>query len=1282
MKEFRQRNKKALVFLGLLVVNFMFSSLILFNMSSPKTFKDHNEKSLLKKSLTNLQAKNEEYVPIIILFKESGKTNILYKNFINKYPDPVFKLKYKFQIIPAISGYFQKKQLLNLANENSIVNVFENKILNLNLRLKINKNFEVIAHSSSSNNGSSWWKEYIGVNNTVLNGLDGTGIKVGIIDTGIGYSDGILYTFHKDLQGKIKYSINFASGTDPNDLYDEYGHGTHVAGIIAASGESSGGLYSGIAPGVEIYNIKVLNSTGSGFEDDIIAGIEWSVNNSLDIINLSLGGGVPDPKCPESLAVRNATEQGVIVVTSAGNEGPRYMTGLSPGASESAITVGSSNYDKNVSTFSSRGPNFEKLFDPDVIAPGEDIISTLAHNSFLERYYQYYNLLIKGNAGEQNNYVSLSGTSMAAPVVSAACALIKEKFNTTNLSPYLVQLSLMQTAQDLGFDASTQGMGQINVSAAIIFLEQLINSGKVNSVAKIFPKKLPYAPFNIVNFPGESVEMGLKVIYNTSSTVMISVSNPFTSEGIEFNLSNVSLTGSGIAILNFSIKTSKLSSLGNYNSTILIKNALDEELDSIEINFTLKAPRFKVYIDTFHSVKDQFSTSFRSDYIGIDYYPLMNFFQQHCIETFVPMEYWTRNYNASRNRNFFTYPFIKTFDLIIIPSLKLDLFTSEKLALKSFYNEGGDLIVMGDRYQRFSVKGVNDLLSSLGLQIQFKNENFEDFIDNGWEYYFKTLNLTNIEDSHFLLENISGFDWKSGSIISTLDNDVDLLVSNSNQEPMLVFEQQEDTNGSILVGGSEAFFSSYREDRQHAPNVNKNIIQNLKEYYKNQEELYINGFVSNLSIMSEENLSYHVNIWDNNESKSLSLTDLDNISCILSNSTGKIEDIVLTNYNSTWIGNESLNVSTLTPSIDPYKIILNFSYRGKNYSYNLGFMKLLASQEEINASILNSIDYRNCTFEVVYNSSIQDAIVNFNGYTDNAFSEKIPYSDNILLNNSNELNFIPSFSMPSGSYYINTMLNGSLYIDPYKVNQRINATLLNDEPVIDKNGSIFKNYQFNSIDLGNGLMQVINVNMGEKVEIILKGYDHETNIEKMKALVIYYPTYIINNSVGIIPYGVSLIKSPLAYNNLVHGFKGSIIIPESLNFNVNGEELIKKTSSTSEYSGAILIILRDDDGNYDYFFILLSIKNTSFTPLMSVLIYVIAIAAVFMIYFIIRNRGNREMKTKMNYINESPSNIRKEPIRYDLGRVKQIRFCPYCGGQLLLRKNGQICPNCGSTFKF
>src|SRR5207253_6441660 len=267
-------------------------------------------------------------------------------------------------------------------------------------------------------------------------GWDGTGIGVAVVDSGI--------QAHPDLKAsglstsRVVYSESFVPG-DPSTT-DGYGHGTHVAGIIAGNGQGSAsyrGAYRGIAPNVQIINLRVLDNNGAGTDSAVIAAIQRAIQlkavYNIRVLNLSLGRGVHgsytlDPLCQ---AVEAAWQAGIVVVVAAGNYGrdntlgtQGYATIASPGNDPYVITVGAMNTngttwssDDTIASYSSKGPTLaDHIVKPDLVAPGNNVISLLAPNSSLAINYPKTLILnatyeTLGLAGKSGDYFRLSGTS-------------------------------------------------------------------------------------------------------------------------------------------------------------------------------------------------------------------------------------------------------------------------------------------------------------------------------------------------------------------------------------------------------------------------------------------------------------------------------------------------------------------------------------------------------------------------------------------------------------------------------------------------------------------------------------------------------------------------------------------------------------------------------------------------------------------------------------------------------------------------------------------------------
>jgi subtilisin len=239
----------------------------------------------------------------------------------------------------------------------------------------------------------------------------GKGVTVAILDTGIDQN-------HNDLKGQVVAARDFTSSRfGPSDAQ---GHGTHCAGIVAATNDENGLV--GVAPDCKLINAKVLSDQGTGTDNGIANGIRWAVQAGADVLSLSLGSSAESPTI--KAAIQDAIQAGKIVVAAAGNSGPNNNTIGYPGGTEGVVCVGATDQRDTVANFSSRGTQLT------IVAPGVQIDSTIPGN----------------------RYALMSGTSMATPIVAGAAALFVE-WATTNNKPHTQAdflKALTETAKELG----------------------------------------------------------------------------------------------------------------------------------------------------------------------------------------------------------------------------------------------------------------------------------------------------------------------------------------------------------------------------------------------------------------------------------------------------------------------------------------------------------------------------------------------------------------------------------------------------------------------------------------------------------------------------------------------------------------------------------------------------------------------------------------------------------------------------------------------------------------
>lgn len=258
----------------------------------------------------------------------------------------------------------------------------------------------------------------------------GKGIKIAVLDTGCDIG-------HPDLKDRVKGGRNFTDddNSDPNSFRDYNGHGTHVAGTIAAHENDAGVI--GVAPEADLLIVKVLNKNGSGQYEWIIKGIHYAIEQKADIISMSLGGPADVPELHD--AIKTAVSKNILVVCAAGNEGDGNDSTdefAYPGCYNEVISVGAINLERDSSEFTNSHNEI------DLVAPGEGILSTFLNGK----------------------YATLSGTSMAAPHVSGALALIKDFANRQferKLSEPELYAQLIRRTVPLGNSPKLEGNGLV-----------------------------------------------------------------------------------------------------------------------------------------------------------------------------------------------------------------------------------------------------------------------------------------------------------------------------------------------------------------------------------------------------------------------------------------------------------------------------------------------------------------------------------------------------------------------------------------------------------------------------------------------------------------------------------------------------------------------------------------------------------------------------------------------------------------------------------------------------
>jgi serine protease AprX len=403
-----------------------------------------------------LAGREDIKIPVIVMLNGAASPNL-----------DDFAVKYRYSLIHGLAGDASPRVIKRIAESNSVTGIYFDDTA------KVSAPGNVSAPDNNSSQGQyiSPFK-IINADKLWAKGIDGRGITVAVIDSGIDKN-------HPDLIGKVVAEKNFL--TDEVTADDLLGHGTMVAGIIAGSGNVSNGKYKGIAPGASLLNVKVINSKGDGKVSDIIAGIEWAIYNGADVLSLSLGGiNLGETNPPITTAADNAANAGVVVCVAAGNRNSSDTAGQvsgtsssqlgqsktpvdlsqtgsgnnkdvyyllipivqalppglidSPGDGVKVITVGATDANGHMASFSGSGPTRDDRIKPDVVAPGVDVISIVPVGVKRPKSVDMY-------------YSQESGTSLSAPVAAGLSALLLQA--NGNLTPAGIKAAMTRGALKL-----------------------------------------------------------------------------------------------------------------------------------------------------------------------------------------------------------------------------------------------------------------------------------------------------------------------------------------------------------------------------------------------------------------------------------------------------------------------------------------------------------------------------------------------------------------------------------------------------------------------------------------------------------------------------------------------------------------------------------------------------------------------------------------------------------------------------------------------------------------
>lgn len=1129
----------------------------------------------------------------------------------------------------------------------------------------------------------NWWIPAVGADNL---GYDGSGVRVAVIDTGI-YE-------HPDLN--LILSRNFVSEELPSEYQDYIGHGTHVAGIIGSNGGGSGGVYRGVAPGVSLINAKAGSFTGLE-EGDIISAIEWSVDTAnADIISMSFGDNYPIASDILILALAAATETGVICVSSAGNSGPDYFSGGSPASGVDVISVGASDRNNHLAYFSSWGPSLSYLSYPDIVAPGVNIISTEVPESVISDRYRFIGdyFDFSGDA----DYLPLSGTSMSCPVVAGALAILKQAY--PSITPETARIAILEGARDLSDVEDVEflkyGFGLINVSASLDYLNDLnANYSNVNDVLKIAPDELPVQPYDLLNFPGDHQLFNLTVISGKNNNY--SISYPSINDGISLSIdkTQMNFTDAGVNFVALDIKIESDATPGiktfelNFTSGVRL-------YDKINVSIEVRSPEYRILMDSYHGLNDWFP---EFSFYQMDFYEWMKDLSDLNISVDYLADFWTPNYNSNLNNSILTEERLAQYDLVVLQNPILPYSPLESQNLKRYFDNGGNILFLGTRYQDLCVDNINELFSAINLGIQINEENVADENWVGIGAIVNTQSVTEFNNSQ-IFQDVNKFIWNYGSTLTASGN-AEAIASVDGEIVAAANDGRLSGRGRFVAFG-DLHWTSELYDSQTYYQDHYILTKNLMRYFLEKDEVSIDIYLnSERTPDSQVNISIFVK--DQIGETPVSSATLNSYLNVSVENDAYFETV---NMVSTSDGIAINNTFSLPgPSYKPYVIKVNLTIGSKTYNKTSKILYYNNSEIPKISSLLTTTDIERNDAGTLDIDATLDGI-NYNATAYLSIYPSTYYTEEGTINKTftllpNLFDYSFSYNLTStdppgyATFYIMPYNPSSNYYNPHS--PRLISIIINHPPeFIEESSTIsIDNVKLISLDETHteDSLLVNLVGQGSQLEFIINLTDsvsyEDQNSSKMRVSVNLFMASISEDNTIVPINSKNFVLSELEYKPGSNTHYGTFEIPFTMEFSsITGTKTLSTASQYDNdaqdgYLAILLITAFDSEGESEDFLMVLLIQpsNIEFILVLIIIGVVVVlgiIGGIILLVNLVRKKKKSRISTPFEgYYHQDYDDVPSQETS-DFTQ-KSIYYCPYCGFQLTTPRS--FCPSCGKSLK-
>ncbi len=1147
----------------------------------PKNFNIENEiqdvkypQKIEQTLVGDLQLENSDKKTYeILIYFNSNYSKLNRLEFTLKYA-PTAKIIYNYDIIPCLSLRISGVELRTLINQINLLHQIQYISKN---HQKRNPTYNNIPTNNWSRPFSleNWWINTIGADKVPYTGK---GVKLAIMDTGI--------TVHPDFffngdpkQPRIIKSRNFAYEENEfigNYTYDDYGHGTHCAGIAAGSGSISDGKYRGVATDAYLINAKISNSTGLIREDNVIAAIEWCMQEDVDIISMSFGGLSPEVWTLENLAVREAVKNGIVVICAAGNNGPDFFSSGSPATSLHSISVGATDINNHSIYFSSIGPTSENHLIPDICAPGVNIISVESKNSMIGYKNRFKDNYI--DSDKNFAYIPLSGTSMSCPMVAGAVAILLEAY--PNSSPESIRNALINGTNEIerpspeGYGLS-QGAGLLNIPDSLKYLEDL-NQSDINNQAKVFPRKIPYSPYDFLKFPGDEQQLSLSLYCGKQLPLELEFPNL---EGIQLSYTQnlVNSNDHDIISIPLKIKIQQNASVGTRKGYFKVKNANTGELyDEILIEITVAFPKGKILFESYHGLND---INKLPPFLGLSqinlYHSMYDLYRLNYSLRY-SMEDWTTNYSPWKDSEIISPQSLSEIDILVLQTPILPYSEYEIDTIIRYFKNGGSILFLGTISEMMCVNSINNLFSKLGVGISVSSESVFDFSENGLDSSYNTNLITDFNNSSPIFSNVDEYQFKMGNIFN-INSSSSILSEFQGKTIAASYDGRSQGKGVVLgLGDFNTFAGEIYNNPLYYGN-HSNLLKNIIESMLPSDPVKISTNI----VRNTSKIELNINIF--NPEDQLPIIGLDspeNINCTLIYGNGTTKPIELNPKlnEGEFVGSFSFNSTDASDLLYELRIDVLTEYSSRNFLYYYNSTDF--SYNSITLNVSNIIRSSNDPFQMNFDTNgLQLSVKPHIAVKASSYHSKNSMDELSLPRTFDEdpiFQLTPSNITLGGAFIVYSIINNTDNYYDFTPDRYI-FPVKNFAPKINLYNSTFGSVLFSDTQTNGGFYpQFVTLNDGYEIKI--SPDDEEDSIDSLSIFASIIPIFSYDGFINII-YPSEIPKFDFTYDYSSHKFQANIIIPEKLKFFSKGD-FIDKSLETDMVNNFLLlwISVKDKDG--------------------------------------------------------------------------------------------------------